>query len=189
MSNKFLEQSLSFASLTQHELINGAKRTNRNVRQAGFLVLRETGMPSVLIELGYITNRDEERYLNSAQGQNTLANSVLKAFTKYKTEFDKRNGYVASSENNVKANSDTESIMDSPIEYKVQFMTGSKLLNANARSFKGLTPVEYYKDGNVYKYTHGSSTNEKEILLILNKVKPKFKDAFIVEFQNGVRIK
>ena len=67
MSNKFLEQSLNFASLAQHQLIDGAKRTNRNVRQAGFLVLRETGMPSVLIELGYITNREEERCMNSAQ--------------------------------------------------------------------------------------------------------------------------
>ena len=189
MSNKFLEQSLSFASLTQHELINGAKRTNRNVRQAGFLVLRETGMPSVLIELGYITNRDEERYLNSAHGQNTIANSILKAFTKYKTEFDKRNGYVVSSENNVSAPANSELVQDSPIEYKVQFMTAAKLFNPNSKSFKGLTPVDYYKDGTIYKYTHGSSTNEKEILLLLNKVKSKFKDAFIVEFQNGVRIK
>lgn len=191
MSNKFLEQSLNFASLTQHELINGAKRTNRSVRQAGFLVLRETGMPSVLIELGYISNREEERYMNSAQGQNTLANSILNAFTKYKTEYDKRNGYVISSNNdNTKAQINTEIIADShPIEYKIQFLTSPRLYKANARSFKGLDPVEYYKDGNTYKYTYGGSTNEKEILLLLNKVKTKFTDAFIVEFQNGLRIK
>ena len=189
MSNKFLEQSLNFASLTQHELINGAKRTNRNVRQAGFLVLRETGMPSVLIELGYISNRDEERYMNSAQGQNTLANSILTAFTKYKAEYDKRNGYVISNESNPKYQANADVSVDSPIDYKVQFLTSPKLYNANARSFKGLAPVEYYKDGNTYKYTYGSSTNEKEILLLLNKVKTKFTDAFIVEFQNGLRIK
>ena len=100
MSNKFLEQSLNFASLTQHELINGAKRTNRNVRQAGFLVLRETSMPSVLIELGYISNREEEKYLNSSNGQNTLANSIYSAFTKYKTEYNKRNGYIVSENSN-----------------------------------------------------------------------------------------
>lgn len=189
MSNKFLEQSLNFASLTQHELINGAKRTNRNVRQAGFLVLRETGMPSVLIELGYISNREEERYMNSTQGQNTLASSILKAFTKYKTDYDKRNGYAISSENNITISSKMEVIEDSPIEYKVQFLTAPHAYNSNARTFKGLDPVEYYKDGNTFKYTHGSSTNEKEILLLLNKVKTKFKDAFVVEFQNGTRIK
>ena len=189
MSNKFLEQSLNFASLTQHELINGAKRTNRNVRQAGFLVLRETGMPSVLIELGYISNREEERYMNSTQGQNTLSNSILKAFTKYKTEYDKRNGYFASSENKTTTSSNTDLNVESPIEYKVQFLTAPTLYSANARSFKGLDAVEYYKDGNTFKYTHGSSTSEKEILLLLNKVKTKFKDAFVVEFQNGIRIK
>ena len=56
-------------------------------------------MPSVLIELGYITNREEEKYINSPHGQNVLANSILKAFTKYKTEYDKRNGYIISSNN------------------------------------------------------------------------------------------
>ena len=189
MSNKFLEQSLNFASLTQHELINGAKRTNRNVRQAGFLVLRETGMPSVLIELGYITNKDEERYMNSAQGQNVLANSILNAFTKYKTEYDKMNGYSVSSDKKGTASSNIDIIADSPVEYKVQFLTAPRLYSANSRVFKGLDPIEYYKDGNTYKYTYGSSINEKEILSLLNKVKTKFKDAFIVEFQNGIRIK
>src|SRR5690554_4271093 len=149
MSNKFLEQSLNFASLAQHELINGAKRTNRDVRQAGFLVLRETSMPSVLIELGYISNRDEEKYMNSAQGQNTLANSILKAFTKYKTEYDKMNGYSVSSDKKETASSNTEFTADSPVEYKVQFLTSSKLYNANALAFKELSPVEYYKDGNI----------------------------------------
>ncbi len=189
MSNKFLEQSLNFASLAQHELINGAKRTNRDVRQAGFLVLRETSMPSVLIELGYISNRDEEKYMNSAQGQNTLANSILNAFTKYKADYDKRNGYVISSNNNTKPQSSINAADNSPIEYKVQFLTSSKLYNANARTFKELSPVEYYKDGNIYKYTYGSSTNENEILSLLKEVKTKFKDAFIVEFQNGLRVK
>ena len=194
MSNKFLEQSLNFASLTQHELINGAKRTNRNVRQAGFLVLRETGMPSVLIELGYISNRDEEKFMNSSQGQTALANSLYSAFSKYKAEYDKRNGYAASTRNNetpsvINNAFDTTDQSSSSIEYKIQFMISSRLYNANAKAFKGLNSVEYYKDGHIYKYTYGSSTNEKDILLLLKTIKPKFKDAFIVEFKDGVRIK
>ena len=196
MSNKFLEESLNFATLTQHELINVAKRTNRNVRQAGFLVLRETGMPSVLIELGYITNRDEERYMNSAQGQNALANSIQSAFTKYKADYDKRTRYVSSA--NSRTTSETDVIAEktitslenqSPIEYKVQFLTAPKLYDVNTRAFKGLDPIEYYKDGSLYKYTYGSTPIEKEILLILNKVKTKFKDAFVVQFKEGQRIK
>ena len=192
MSNKFLEQSLNFASLTQHELINGAKRTNRNVRQAGFLVLRETGMPSVLIELGYISNREEEKYMNSAHGQNALVNSIYTAFIQYKKEYDKKNRYFLSDTNTTTETKAYESATidnDSEVEYKIQFLIASKQYNANARAFKGLNPVEYYKDGNVYKYTHGSYKNEQEALSQLNKVKAKFKDAFIVEFKNGRRIK
>ncbi len=193
MSNKFLEQSLNFASLTQHELINGAKRTNRNVRQAGFLVLRETSMPSALIELGYISNRAEEKYLNSAHGQNVLVDAIYNAFTEYKKEYDKRNKYTvlgnSSSPSSPSTDVYTKDEYDSEIEYKVQFLTSSKLYNANANVFKGLNPVEYYKDGSIYKYTHGSSMSENEILSLLRKVKTKFKDAFIVEFKDGLRIK
>lgn len=195
MSNKFLEQSLNFATLTQHELINGAKRKNRNVRQAGFLVLRETGMPSVLIELGYISNRDEEKYINSTHGQDVLVNSIYNAFTKYKKEYDKRNKHSFSENSNSDTTSGTEVLANatnnnySEIEYKVQFLIAYKLHNANAHIFKGLNPVEYYKDGNVYKYTFGSSKSESEILALLNEVKKKFKDAFVVEFKNERRIK
>ena len=195
MSNKFLEQSLDFATLTQHELINGAKRTNRNVRQAGFLVLRETGMPSVLIELGYISNREEEKYMNSDHGQNVLVNSIYTAFTQYKKEYDKRNKYSFSENSNAQTSSParvttpTAEADNGETEYKIQFLIASKQYNANARAFKGLDPIEYYKDGNVYKYTYGSYKSEREALSQLNRVKAKFKDAFVVEFKNGRRIK
>ncbi|NLZ94693.1 MAG: N-acetylmuramoyl-L-alanine amidase [Bacteroidales bacterium] len=195
MSNKFLEQSLNFASLTQNELVNGAKRTNRNVRQAGFLVLRETGMPSVLIELGYISNRNEERYLNSENGQNALANSIYKAFTEYKKEYDKRNKYAVLGNSNTNTNLDSNhhqpaaSESNSQTEYRIQFLTSPKKHKAGARAFKGLKNIEYYEDGNSYKYTYGSSINENDLLPILREVKTKFKDAFIVEFKDGRRIK
>ena len=195
MSNKFLEQSLNFATLTQHELINGAKRTNRNVRQAGFLVLRETGMPSVLIELGYISNREEEKYLNSEHGQTVMVNSIYKAFSDYKKDYDKRNRYSFSENLNSETIPNTENFAsdinneDTVIDYKIQFLIAPILYNANTRMFKGLTPVEYYKEGNTYKYTYGSSNNEREMLSLLKEVKRKFKDAFVVEFKDGIRVK
>ena len=195
MSNKFMEQSLNFATLTQHELINGGKRTNRNVRQAGFLVLRETGMPSVLIELGYISNREEEKYLNSTNGQNVLVNSIYNAFTEYKKEYDKRNRYSFTESSNSETTSEpvifdtATNNDDSDVQYKIQFMIASNLYSAGSRAFKGLDPIEYYKDGSTYKYTYGSSNSEKEMLSLLNEVKRKFKDAFVIEFKNGRRIK
>jgi N-acetylmuramoyl-L-alanine amidase len=150
-------------------------------------------MPSALIELGYISNRAEEKYLNSAHGQNVLVNAIYKAFTEYKKEYDKRNKYTllgnpsSPSSSNIDVYATDE--YASEIEYKIQFLTSSKLYNAHANVFKGLNPVEYYKDGSIYKYTHGSSMSENEILSLLRKVKTKFKDAFVVEFKDGIRIK
>lgn len=84
MQDKYMEQSVSLARNIQREFKSTAKRADRGVHQAGFLVLRATTMPSVLVELGYITTADEERYLNSAQGISKLSESLYNAFTKYK---------------------------------------------------------------------------------------------------------
>ena len=75
MQNKHMEQSVSFASEIQKEFV-AARRVNRGVRQAGFLVLKATSMPSVLIELGFISNHEEERYMRSTEGQNRLARAI-----------------------------------------------------------------------------------------------------------------
>jgi len=92
MQNKYMEQSVSFASMIQNELKKSSKRSDRGVRQAGFLVLRETSMPSVLVELGFISNPAEEEYMTSLMGQQSLANSLYNAFTQYKSEHDRKTG-------------------------------------------------------------------------------------------------
>ncbi len=94
MQNKHMEQSISLASEIQ-KAFKGAKRVDRGVRQAGFLVLRKTSMPSVLVELGYISNRQEEAYLGSADGQNALAEAIYEAFSRYKRNYDRRAGGVS----------------------------------------------------------------------------------------------
>lgn len=95
MQNKHMEQSISLASEIQKSF-KGAKRVDRGVRQAGFLVLRKTSMPSVLVELGYISNRQEENYLGSADGQNALAEALYEAFSRYKRSYDRRAGGLRS---------------------------------------------------------------------------------------------
>ncbi len=98
IQNKYMEQSVGFASMIQNELKKSSKRSDRGVRQAGFLVLRETSMPSVLVELGFISNPTEEAYMTSALGQQSLANSLFNAFAQFKTEHDRKMGahYYAS---------------------------------------------------------------------------------------------
>ena len=75
MQNKHMEQSISLASEIQKSF-GACKRVDRGVRQAGFLVLRKTSMPSVLVELGYISNRQEEQFMRTTAGQNKLAEAL-----------------------------------------------------------------------------------------------------------------
>ena len=84
MQDRNMSQSVNFARQIQHQFRNHARRVDKGVHQAGFLVLRETTMPSVLIELGYITNPSEEAYLLSESGSSALAQSIYQAFLKYK---------------------------------------------------------------------------------------------------------
>lgn len=90
--NTFMQQSLAFASLLQEAFEQHSGRFNRGVKQAGFLVLFRTAMPSVLIELGFLTNKADERFLASEKGQESMANSILKAFTTYKSETERKAG-------------------------------------------------------------------------------------------------
>lgn len=116
MTNKYMEQSLEFAGLVQNKFKNSAKRTDRGVRQAGFLVLRETACPSVLIELGFINNPDEAKYLNSAIGQRTMASAIYSAFNEYKKAFDKRQGTETASTSNASKPTSTSLIEETNIE-------------------------------------------------------------------------
>ena len=92
MTNTFMEQSLQFASFVQSDFRNVAKRVDRGVRQAGFLVLRKTSAPSVLIELGFINNQSEAQFLSTKSGQQSMARAIYSGFRKYKRDFDKKQG-------------------------------------------------------------------------------------------------
>lgn len=93
IQNKHVSQSVNLASEVQ-KCFSAARRSDRGVRQAGFLVLRKTSMPSILIELGYISNREEERFMSSDRGKQQLATAIYNAFTKYKHEYDRRQGVM-----------------------------------------------------------------------------------------------
>ena len=87
--NAYLSQSIAFATFIQDEF-NKIKRKNRGVKQAGFLVLYKTYMPSVLIESGFLTNLTEEKLLNSVEGQTLISGGVFNAFKKFKNSLDKK---------------------------------------------------------------------------------------------------
>jgi len=84
MQDQNMEKSVRLARLIQQQMRSSAKRVDKGVFQAGFLVLRATSMPSALVELGYINNPTEEQYLTSKDGQAALARSIYNAFVQYK---------------------------------------------------------------------------------------------------------
>jgi N-acetylmuramoyl-L-alanine amidase len=86
--NAYLEQSLSMASLVQNQFRDRARRVDRGVKQAGFLVLYQVTMPGILVEAGFISNPREEEYLMSASGQAHIASAIFRAFRDYKEEQD-----------------------------------------------------------------------------------------------------
>lgn len=90
MQDKYMSQSVHLASLVQKEFKQTSNRIDRGVHQAGFLVLKASAMPSILVELGFISTPDEERYLNSEMGSSSLANSIYRAFLTYKREHEIR---------------------------------------------------------------------------------------------------
>lgn len=183
MQNKHMEQSISLASEIQKGFVS-SKRSDRGVRQAGFLVLRKTGMPSVLVELGFITNKEEERYMKSAEGQNSLAKAISNAFRSYKREYDRKQGVQVDISNTPVSETSKDVIV-----YKVQILASNKKLAAKAKELKGYSSETYYTEKGLYKYTHGETTSPAEIKKIRQAVLKDFKDAFIVSFKNGEKVK
>ena len=96
MQDKYIDRSVDFASIIQKQFLSYCNRSDRGVRQAGFWVLHRSACPSVLVELGFISNPTEERYLSSDQGQKEMATAIFNAFVDYKRAHDKRSGLQTS---------------------------------------------------------------------------------------------
>ena len=94
MQNLYDKQSISFAGMVQDQFRDRAKRKDRGVKRQGLLVLAQTSMPGVLIETGFITNPEEEKYLMSEEGQDYIASAIFRAFRDYKQFIESRSVYT-----------------------------------------------------------------------------------------------
>jgi len=90
IQDNYIKQSVLFAGMVQDIFRHHAGRSDHDVRQAGFLVLRETAMPSVLIETGYLSNKAEAEYLMTDNGRETIASAIFRSLKEYKAKFDSR---------------------------------------------------------------------------------------------------
>ena len=97
MQDQYIDQSLNFATLVQHQFTD-IGRSDRGVRQAGFWVLHKSACPRGLIEMGFISNINEEKYLASDKGKEDITNSIYQAFEQYKSAYDRKHGIVKASQ-------------------------------------------------------------------------------------------
>lgn len=183
IQDKHMEESVDLAKSIQEHFRTHAGRRDRGVHQAGFLVLRETTMPSVLVELGYISTPEEERFLSSKAGSSKLAESICRAFIEYK---EKHASPLAAAKADSKP-SPARTGGAPAIRFKVQVLASARPLEDGAEELKGLSPVGCYQEGGYYKYTYGESSDYNEILEIKKKLSARFKDAFIVAFRSAVK--
>lgn len=189
----YLDQSINFASKVQSEF-KSIGRYDRGVKQAGFLVLYKTTMPSVLIETGFLTNPDEEKFLRDTTSQTKMANAMFVAFQKYKNELegvDIMKGVHTDRQEIIAENpfKGTETFSPNSVLFRVQIETSSKKILPNVDRFRGMNIWEYKQDG-LYKYTAGIFENDfKSANEFKNQMRENgFPHAFVVAFQNGERI-
>ncbi len=177
--NAYLKQSLLFAHDVEQEMRARAGMKERGVAQAGFLVLWRTAMPSVLVELGFLSNHRDDIYLLSKKGQSNLAAGLYLAFKKYKENFEKENAVTP------KAISQHHNLA----EYRVQFYTGKYKYKYPAKKFPKVKSISYYYHNGIYRYTSGHLYDLREADKLQNYLrKVGYKGAFVVAFYNGKRI-
>lgn len=218
MHQTYLDNSILFADLVQKQFTNRVGRKNRGVKQAGYYVISYTMMPSVLIELGFISNNAEEDFLNSEKGQSYMASAIYRAFKEYKiklegvdvsispeTETSKPKQVVKSvpvkeepktavpdpsvpAVAGIDLQSETKTIQPD-LDYRIQVATSSKKLELKSYNFKGHDQVSMVEKNGMYRYYLGHYGDFNDALVFQRELREKdFKDAYMVVFYKGSEI-
>lgn len=204
MQEEYLETSISLASKIEHEFYKIGKklRGDKGVKQAPYMVLHKAAMPRVLIEMGFISNKVEGRYLDSDEGQAEIAQAITNAILRYKREyFESTEDEISEKKketNDIKKDTPKVTTPNSPILnnpansgtiYKVQISASPIKLDTLPQNFKGLQKVSYLLENKLYKYYYGATPDSITCKNLLQQAKKKgFKSAFIVTFKNGKKI-
>ena len=191
LQEEHLDQSIELAGRVQEFFTKKTDGKNRGVKQAGFLVLRQITMPRVLIEMGFVSNKEEGVFLNSEEGQEILAEAIAGSIFDYKSEF-----FNPSNNENLILDKKEEIIVKESVKtiakgiiFKVQISASSSELATSASNFKGLNPISTEFTGNLYKYFYAAETNYEVAKQKLEEAKHKgFESAFIVAYKDGIKI-
>ena len=199
MQDHDMKESVNFAKMVQSEMVHTAGRTDMGVLQANLAVLRLTYMPSVLLEVGYISTPSEEQFLMSTAGRQTMAKSIYNAIAKYKAQRTGKESKLEKPSTTPVPTPTTTTEAPTPevstttttpvttngekhTVYKVQIFSLSSKLKSNDKRFKGLQCEVHEKEGR-YTYTYGSATTMDEAKQLRQSILDKFPEAFIVTFE------
>jgi N-acetylmuramoyl-L-alanine amidase len=204
--SEYLEQSVMFASEIQTQF-RKAKRIDRSVKQAGFLVLRQTTMPSVLVEVGFISHLSELNYMLSEMGKSTLSSAIFYAFKDYKRKIEDKSSFTVHTENNSLPVSEVESktvTAESPeinnqiadpetgsdpkpnnIFFSVQIAASKKKMDTAPSNFKGEKNVFRIVSKEISRYYSGKFINYEDAVSEKQRVEKKFPESFVVAFENN----
>lgn len=194
MQEEYLDQSILLASLIQNNFTNNLNRKDRSVKQAGFMVLYKSYMPSVLVETGFLTNKKEGAYLNSKKGQKEMALEIANGIISYRKSIslatDESQNPLITQDEIDEAIEETEQNIYQDIIFKVQLAASSKKTDTKPNNFKGLQDVIRVKENKLFKYYYGDTSDYNKIQLMKKFAKEKGYDScYIVAFKNGEKTK
>ncbi|WP_309609975.1 N-acetylmuramoyl-L-alanine amidase [Flavobacterium sp.] len=209
---EYLDQSIELASKVQEGFETKLNRKVRGVKQAPFMVLHKAFMPRVLIEMGFISNRDEGAYLNSDEGQQNVAKTIADAIFRMKVEhfggimpiID-----IKKSEKPMPKDStpkpmipikDSPKVIDLSIPvskvdpekaiFKIQLKASSSFIEAEPKNFNGLDKISLVSENGIYKYMYGETNDYNVAKMQLLEAKTHgYDSAFIVSYKKGLKIK
>ena len=198
LQEDYLDRSIQLASKIESNFKNKLNRKSRGIKQTPLWVLDAAYMPSVLIELGFLSNNKEGKYLNSDIGQENMAQAIASAIISYKKEYF-GNGYGKIS-NKVTSSKTEEVVKDTKtkeavgknanISFKVQFAAGNQNIKLTSSNFKGLKNVSVRtNNGKFYKYAYGDTSDYNQAKKDLKEVKSKgYSAAYIIAFKDGKNV-
>lgn len=193
MQEEYLDQSIMLAGLIQNNIVNNLKRNDRSVKSGPFWVLHSSYMPSVLVELGFLTNNAEGPYVNSPKGRGELAKEIANGIISYKKQIaistkSAKNPVITEKEVTDAIETVKEDIYEG-VTFKVQLAATSKKLDPKPSNFKGLKDVARDKESGLFKYYYGETSDYNKIQLMKTFAQEKgFTSAYIVAFKKGKKV-
>ena len=201
VQDEYLEQSVMFASAIQKQFREQANRVDRSVKQAGFLVLRRTTMPSVLIETGFLSHTSERNYLLSESGKTNLASAIFKAFKEYKRKIEDKSSFnlitkgsaiktdVKNEKTSANLNITTQKNIQKPknnnIYFSVQIMALKRKLETTPANFKGEKNIFIVESEDINRYYSGKFDKMEDAETEKNRIQNKYESSFVVAFENN----